>query len=263
MNQKSSNPVTSTSRPGRAIDRLKCLLASVLEEVFPQFCCLCGLRSYQSQALCSACYRGLPENSVCCELCALPLQESTQRQPSQCGLCLQSPPEFHRVIAPWLYDGQFALLIHQWKFRNESRLTPLLASLWLSQLQSPPNHIDLIVPVPLHWSKFWRRGYNQSELLAMELGRQCKELKDTPIDVHLVQRHRATLAQSGLGASARKTNLLAAFTARRRCDNLRIAIVDDVLTTGATATAMAATLRDAGASHIEIWCIARTPEPNN
>ncbi len=263
MNQRSPGTVTPTSRRDRVIDRLKRLIEPTLEEVFPQYCCLCGLRSYQNLPLCTPCYHGLPENSACCELCALPLQESTQRQPAQCGLCLKVPPEFNRVIAPWLYDEQFALLIHQWKFKNERRLTPLLAGLWLSQLKSPPNHIDIIVPVPLHWSKFWHRGYNQSELLAMELGRQCIELQDTSIDSHLVQRHRATIAQSGLGALARKTNLLAAFTARRRCDNLRIAIVDDVLTTGATATAMAATLRDAGASHTEIWCIARTPEPKN
>ena len=253
---------TALSDSGRKIPaQLKHLITSLLNEIFPQYCCLCGLRSHLSLPLCSNCQADLPVNTHCCELCALPIQTPTWGNLSRCGYCQQKPPEFNRVLAPWLYDRRLALLVHQWKFKGERRLTPLLAKLWLSQLRSSVDHIDLIVPVPLHWSKFWRRGYNQSQLLAIELKKQCRELTNTPIDIRLVQRHRATLAQSGLGALARKANLLAAFTARRRCDNLRIAVVDDVLTTGATGTAMAITLRDAGASHIEIWCIARTPEP--
>jgi len=156
-----------------------------------------------------------------------------------------------------------AFLIHRWKFHGERQLTPLLAHLWLKQFTGLLQTIDIIVPVPLHWSKLWRRGFNQSQILAVALRGQCETLQSARLSTRLVQRHQATLPQSSLDASARKTNLIAAFTARQRCDNLRIAIVDDVLTTGATATAMAITLRDAGAAHIEIWCLARTPAPNN
>jgi ComF family protein len=156
-----------------------------------------------------------------------------------------------------------AFLIGRWKFHGERQLTPLLAHLWLEKFSETFQPIDVIVPVPLHWRKFWHRGFNQSEILAAALRSQCTALQTVRFSARLVQRHHATLPQSSLPAFARKTNLIAAFTARQRCDNLRIAIVDDVLTTGATAAAMATTLRDAGATHIEIWCLARTPAPYN
>jgi ComF family protein len=239
----------------------------VLEGLFPNYCLLCGLRSYRDFALCHPCESGFAANDVCCRQCALPMPQLLPRHGSRrgalCGQCLLSPPAFDRVVAPWLYDEQMAFLIHRWKFHGERQLTPLLAHLWLEKFSENFQAIDIIVPVPLHWRKFWHRGFNQSVILAAALRGQCEALQTIRLSTGLVQRHQATLPQSSLPALARKTNLIAAFTARQRCDNLRIAIVDDVLTTGATATAMATTLRDAGAAHIEIWCLARTPAPNN
>ena len=233
---------------------------SVLNALFPNYCYLCGLRSDQDLPLCLNCQSGLVVNDVCCPRCALPGPAGGS---ALCGQCLQTPPAFDRVIAPWLYGEQMAFLLHRWKFHGERRISALLAYLWLSQQHYSTAPPDLIVPVPLHWSKLWRRGFNQSQLLCMQLQRQCAVLGGIELDARLVQRHRATPSQSTLSAAARKSNLLGAFTARQRCDNLRVAIVDDVLTTGSTATAMATTLRDAGASHIEIWCMARTPEPRD
>lgn len=239
----------------------------LLEGLFPNYCLLCGLRSYRDFALCAPCESGLAANDAYCRQCALPMPRPL---PSRgigrgmlCGQCVLSPPTFNRVVAPWLYDEQMAFLIHRWKFHGERQLTPLLAHLWLDKFSENFQAIDIIVPVPLHWRKFWHRGFNQSEILAAALRGQSEALRTVRLSTRLVQRHQATLPQSSLSALARKTNLIAAFTARQRCDNLRIAIVDDVLTTGATATAMATTLRDAGAAHIEIWCLARTPAPNN
>ncbi len=240
------------------------LFVASLEGLFPNYCYLCGLRSYREQPLCSACEQNLSANESCCAVCALPIDRllpEWNNHPARCGQCLQSPPQFDRVIAPWTYDEKIAFLLHRWKFHADHRLSSVLAYLWLHQLRGEIAPPDIIVPTPLHWSKRWRRGFNQSELLCIELRRQCPALTEVPMDTHLIQRHRATSAQSGLAAIERVGNMRGAFTARRRCDNLRVAIVDDVLTTGATATAMATTLRDAGASTIEIWCIARTPEP--
>ena len=237
----------------------KCLV-SALEALFPNYCYLCGLRSNQGLPLCVGCLSGLVVNDACCPRCALPGRAGST---ALCGQCLQAPPAFDRVIAPWLYGEQMAFLLHRWKFHGERRISALLAYLWLSQQHHNTAPPDLIVPVPLHWSKLWRRGFNQSQLLCMQLQVQCAAFREIKLDARLVQRHRATPSQSTLSAAARKFNLLGAFTARQRCDNLRVAIVDDVLTTGSTAAAMATTLRDAGACHIEIWCMARTPEPRD
>jgi ComF family protein len=153
-----------------------------------------------------------------------------------------------------------AHMIHCWKYRREVRLTPLLAQLW-RQWASIPCGIDLLVPVPLHWRRRWSRGFNQSELLAGELLATCPEFRHSRLAGRLARRVRWTPAQSGLSAGRRAVNPRGAFTVRRPCDNLRVAIVDDVLTTGATASALAAELARAGASHIEVWCLARTPAP--
>ena len=235
--------------------------ATVLEGLFPNYCILCGLRSHRQVPLCTQCRADLQTNSWCCQRCAIPLPPQNSDLQRLCGHCLHSPPPFHRVIAPWLYDEHLAYIIHRWKYRGERRLTPLLASLWL-QRAACPSPVDLLIPVPLHWRRLWQRGFNQSDLLCLQLRCVCPALSTTAVDHRAIRRQRATAAQSGMNARQRASNLRGAFTAYRPCDNLRIAIVDDVLTTGATASAMAHVLLDAGASHIEVWCLARTPAPD-
>lgn len=234
---------------------------SLLEGLFPNHCVLCGLRSHRTVPLCAACQAELQVNSCCCQRCAIPLPPpaSNNRQ-MLCGHCLHQPPPFDRVIAPWLYDEHLAHLIQRWKYHGERRLTPLLAHLWLQQAPAP-TAVDLLIPIPLHWRRLWRRGFNQSELLCRLLRRSCPGLSGAPLNHRLLRRQRATAPQSGMNATQRMSNLSGAFTVSRSCDNLRVAIVDDVLTTGATATAAARALTAAGASHIEVWCLARTPAP--
>jgi ComF family protein len=235
--------------------------ASLLEGVFPNFCALCGLRSHRWVPLCLECEQELPENHCACTRCAIPLPpRADSNTPQCCGHCLANPPPFDRVIAPWLYGEYFAHLLHRWKYQREVRMTPLLAALW-KQRTAINTPIDLMVPVPLHWRRRWHRGFNQSELLAEQLLTTCPELKFCKLDHRRVKRQRSTPPQAGMTAAARTRNLRGAFTVSEPCDNLRIAIVDDVLTTGATASAMAGVLTKAGASYIEVWCLARTPAP--
>jgi ComF family protein len=233
----------------------------LLDGFFPHHCMLCGLRSHRDVPLCLECEHEMPANHTSCARCAIPLPPLNGLVAARiCGSCLSSPPSFDRVIAPWLYEEYFAYLIHRWKYQREQHLTPLLASLWRqhAQFHSP---IDVLVPVPLHWRRHWRRGFNQSELLCRQLQAGCPELQSCTMDHRLIRRQRATAAQSGMNAKQRARNLKGAFTVHKPCDNLRIAVVDDVLTTGATAAAMADALKAAGARHVEVWCLARTPAP--
>ena len=97
-----------------------------------------------------------------------------------CGRCTQALPPFDRIVAPWLYEEQLAFLIQRWKFHDEQWLTALLAALWLSGLNCPPQ-VDVIIPIPLHWRKLLQRGFNQSHLLCLQLQRRCPTLRHTTL----------------------------------------------------------------------------------
>ena len=234
----------------------------LLEGLLPNHCALCRMRSYRHLPLCRACESELPANTVACEQCAIPLTLASHSDAARfCGQCLSHPPPYDQVIAPWLYGEYLARLIQRWKYQRERHLTRVLAHLWLQRAGSRTD-IDLLVPVPLHWRRRWHRGFNQSELLAAHLGDHVGASGGLTPDLRTVKRHRATAPQSAMSATERKRNLANAFTVSRPCDNLRVAIVDDVFTTGATSAALSRVLKQAGARRIEVWCLARTPTPH-
>lgn len=232
------------------------IASALLDGLLPQHCVLCDLPSGQPLPLCAPCRSEFPANASSCSRCALPLPA-----PGTCGQCLRSPPAFRRVHAPWLYGEYMAHLVTRWKFHRDDYLTPLLADLWLAGAAGA-TPVDLVVPVPLHWWREWRRGYNQAELLAGAVLRRSPALSRRGLDRRLLRRNRPTAPQSGMDARARRRNLRGAFTVARPCDSLRIALVDDVLTTGATAAAASRALLEAGAESVDLWCLARTPAPD-
>ncbi len=236
------------------------LIQRILQGIAPAHCQLCGLPSHRSIALCRACDAALPRNRCRCLLCALPLVGHGL----VCGHCQHRPPPARISVAPCLYtepvDGMIKALKYRGDFSQLAVLSHLMLGSVVQRLESsvPP---DYLVPMPLHWWRRWRRGFNQAEVLAQSL---CHHPELQPwtlkIDKGLCVRQRATRAQAELNARERVENLHGALLCRKQLEGQRIAIVDDVVTTGASAWTLASELYAAGAGDVEIWCCARTPQ---
>lgn len=232
-------------------------LNTLLDKLFPRQCLLCRQASHTPQPLCRDCRASLPLNLVACEQCALPLPAGAAPG-ALCENCLGGEWDFDKVIAPLVYEPGAGQLIGAWKYRRQTLLTPLLASLWLEHLTLQPE-CDLLLPVPLHWRRQLWRGFNQASLLARALQRGDPALGTIPLLERGLQRRQHTRHQAGLGAGARAGNLAGSFRLRAEVSGLRVAVIDDVMTTGATAQEVAALLKDQGAHTVQVWCLARTP----
>lgn len=203
--------------------------------------------------LCRYCAAELPWLDAHCRQCALPLINAGEGR--LCGDCLRHPPPFQRVCAPFHYSHPIDVLIKALKYGNDLAAARLLGDLLADHLgrrRVPmPN---AVIPVPLHPRRLRQRGFNQ----ALELARRL----DVPLAPQLVCRTRATAAQSRLGVRERRHNTRGAFSVTASHLPTHVAVIDDVLTTGATAAELARALRQAGAEQVEIWVAARTPQPN-
>lgn len=186
-----------------------------------------------------------------CPVCALP--SSTNRI---CGRCLLSPPAFDLGIVLTDYCYPFDRYLQALKYRHRPELMQLPASCLTSTIRhETPELPDVLIPVPLHASRQRQRGYNQAGLLSVHLGRQ---LGIKVIDNAIV-RCRATASQSGLSHIQRRKNMRNAFTQRNPLEEKRVAICDDVITTGATVNELAKVLVANGCLEVQVWALARTP----
>lgn len=224
-----------------------------------QICLLCGEPSGQPHPLCVACECALPWLEEQCLRCALPLP----MQGLVCAACSRRPPAFEQVIAAWHYGFPVDTLISRFKHQRQWPLGHLLSQQLGMALQyryaEGLSRPDKLLPVPLARGRLRQRGFNQAGMIAQwlsaQLGVRCDE--------QLLQRPHDTPAQQTLGAKARGRNLLRAFSlnADAQVEGLHLAVVDDVLTTGATAQALAVLLLKAGARRVDLYCLARTPKP--
>lgn len=176
-----------------------------------------------------------------------------------CGRCLQRPPPWQRLVFVGDYVAPLSQLVKKFKFHRAPELAPTLARLMLLQWQQARreqylNRPDLILAVPLHATRCWRRGYNQSDLLARALARWL----DCAYQPAALRRVRKTALQQRLSAGARRRNLQRAFVCAASVAGRHIALVDDVVTTGSTVAEIAALLRRQGAASVQIWCVCRT-----
>lgn len=202
---------------------------------------------------CRALLRPVPVEA--CAVCARPL--STHDLPSgwRCGACRERPPAFDRLFALWSYEEPLAAVIRALKFARLDYLGRHLGSALAEGYGSALSGADLIVPVPLHWRRRLRRGYNQAERIARPLAARL----GLPV-APLLSRSRATPPQTSLGKEERLTNLRRAFRVARpaRVRDLHIVLVDDVATTGATLDAASAVLKRAGAAEVTAVVAGRT-----
>ena len=226
-----------------------------------QICLLCNEAAEQPYPLCIACESELPWLGEHCQVCALPLP----MHGLVCGQCSRRPPACYRVEAPWYYGFPVDALVTRFKHNSQWPLGRLLAQLlgrWLShRFDEGLPRPAVLLPVPLSRRRLRQRGYNQAGMLAnwlaQQLGIRCSE--------QVLTRTLDTPAQQGLKAQARKRNLRQAFAVHHRpmIAGRHVALVDDVLTTGATAQALASLLLKAGARRVDVYCLARTAKPGS
>ncbi|CAI1110368.1 DNA utilization protein GntX [Serratia rubidaea] len=205
--------------------------------------------------ICSYCLRRLPAPPTCCPCCGLPAGDS--RYP--CGRCLQKMPPWRRLVFVTDYVSPLSQLVKRLKFQRRPELALLLARLlllrWLQlRREQYLNRPELILTVPLQKMRRWRRGYNQSELLATPLARWL----GCEYRPRALRRIRATAAQQRLTARQRRRNLRGAFRCDEDLAGRHVALLDDVVTTGSTAAEIAALLQAQGVASLQIWCICRT-----
>ena len=239
---------------GQATTRL--LLDPVLALVFPSACPGCGrdVERPTRGPLCLACWRAIPRHRGPLCACGFPLPAGVA---PPCGRCRRGLAPFARGASLGPYEGTLRLLVHELKFHGRRRVAERLAEALLGEaaVRRALQGAEVVVPVPLHPRRRRERGFNQSGLIAHALAR--------PAGLRVVEdalaRRQDTPPQTGLSAAGRRANVAHAFVVRRRpaVAGRIVVLVDDVLTTGATARACARALRAAGASEVRLVTAAR------
>jgi competence protein ComFC len=244
-----------------AVSHLDHLYDAALALVYPQACAVCAasVESRHDGVACASCWRStrlFAEKDTLCWKCGLFTEAAVsqdRRMSIRCGEC--DDDVFTAARACGFYDG--ALRASVLELKRQPHVASRLARLMLATQQRPPlSSANLIIPVPLHSERERERGFNQAALLARELAR----LSQLPLDEHSVvrrvhtERHRA-----GMDARARRESVAEAFAIRhpKLVAGQRVLLVDDVFTTGATVSACAAALKDAGADEVLVLTIAR------
>lgn len=219
-------------------------------------CILCGDCGQQSLDMCPPCEQSLSIIKHCCRTCAMPLLNHSELL---CGDCLQHPPPFTHTQAIWTYGFPVAQLIAAYKYQRKLSYGQTLGEIAIRHIEDAYSQRpapDYIVATPLHWRRQLARGFNQTDMLARHYSNRLQ----TPL-LSGVKRKKLTQPQQSLDARQRKVNLRDAFSIAnpKPIKGKLVAVVDDVMTTGATAKELSQTLLDTGAREVHIWVLARTP----
>ncbi len=221
---------------------------SKLAHVFlKQNCLLCASPAGNTHAVCRACLNDLPWHpKTSCPQCGLASDGNL------CGSCISSQPDFDATHAVFLYSFPIDAMMQRYKYGNMLSLYSFFGQMLSEKVDL--NTIDLIIPMPMHPARIKERGFNQAHEIAKVLTKNQTE----KLDFKSAERIKLTPPQASLPLKARVKNIKGAFKVTGDLRGKRIAIVDDVMTTGASLNELAITLKEAGASHVECWVIART-----
>lgn len=236
----------------------------LLDVVFPPRCA--GCRAWGALGICGPCERRLQRvGEPLCRCCGFVLDENHQKiRGTLCFDCAREIPAFDAARSPFGFEGALREAIHRLKYGGETALARPLAQMlcdwWIESGERSariapflPDDIEAIVPVPLHWGRKWRRGYNQSEILAREVGK----ILGLPV-VPALRRVRYTVSQVRLNEDERAKNVRGAFATNEKVSiSSTVLIVDDVYTTGATLNECARVLKSAGAQRVFALTLAR------
>lgn len=226
----------------------------LLDLLTPARCHWCG-RACAYAPACAACAAALPWNRFACRACALPLPQGALSD--VCATCLcDAPPQDHSWAA-FRYETPLPQAIIELKFRGRLAPAHVVGALMAARLAARPCPMpEVLIPMPLHAGRLRRRGYNQ----AVELGRPLARRLSLRFEPAAARRVRATHEQSRLDGAARRRNVRNAFALDpARVEGRHVALLDDVITTGATVAELARAARAAGAARIEVWAAARVP----
>lgn len=229
-----------------ALSRLT--MRALVDLILPDQCRLCAEVSDQA-GYCARCAARLPRHDRQCRICGVPFTGG-----AICGRCQRQPPPILETIAPFQYAPPVSDDIHQLKYHRKLACGRDLGTLLARELARRASwRPDVLVPVPLHWKRRFRRGFNQSVEIAVPVSRAL----DVPIDLNLVERRVHTAPQVGLMPAQRRRNTRRAFRATEVRKPESAAIVDDVITSGSTVSEVAHCLRRSGVKWIVVWALTR------
>ena len=254
MNKPTRHKHQQLSTPLWSTDYYRQLLVRLTRHLTPKHHCLLCDEPDQAR-ICCHCEAVFSRPQHSCQRCALPLQHFAL----VCGQCLKQPPAYDAVFSPYLYNSPLSQLIYDYKQKGREYTGKALADLFYLalSLHYAQQHLTLptlITPIPLHWRDQWRRGFNQSAFFSRTLATHFG-LKQTD----QLRRIKRTPPQKALSRAQRMRSLRNSFIVDGDLTGHSVAVVDDVMTTGATANAAAIALKKAGAKEVTVWALARTP----
>lgn len=229
-------------------------------------CIFCHGLTSNRQKVCPGCLLDLVWNTHSCPICAEP---SATKSGEACGQCQASPPAFDKVIAPLIYQFPIAVCIQRFKYLGQRRYANVFCDLMTyseslttndqhSRVASLKHDERCIIAVPMARSQQKKRNYNHSELLAKKLSSRL----NIAVRLDIISKHKETSSQAGLKRIERLKNLKGSFSfTTNPCPVPKhVTLIDDVVTTGATAHTIAQLLKENGVETVEIWALARTPK---